>query len=86
MEAAFGTPVETFVGSGKKDSKGREIGFTVGLNDNGTDFHVWVQASRRVGHDFNDFGVRQRSVRFASQEAATTWGYATARARIANLK
>lgn len=84
--AVFGEPIETFVGTGKKDNKGREIGFIVGFNDNGTDFHAWVQAARRTGPcKFSDFGVRQRSKRFDSQEVATRWAYNTARARIAKL-
>lgn len=84
--AAFGEPIETFIGSGKKDSKGREIGFIVGFNDNGEDFRAWVQAARRTAPgEFADFGTRQRSKRFASQESANRWAYATARERIANL-
>jgi len=82
---ALNDAFETFVGSGKKDVKGREIGFTVGLRDNGVDFYAWVQASRRVGDDFNDFGVQQRSKHFTSQAAATNWAYRTARERIAKL-
>jgi hypothetical protein len=84
--AQFGEALETFKGSGKKDSKGREIGFIVGFNDNGADFHAWVQAARRTGPcEFADFGVRQRSKRFASQSEATRWAYSAACERIAKL-
>ena len=84
--AAFGEPIETFVGTGKKDTKGREIGFIVGFNDNGEDFRAWVQAARRTAPgEFFDFGVRQRSRGFASQEAANRWAYGVARERIAKL-
>lgn len=82
----FGEPFETFVGAGKKDGKGREIGFIVGFNDNGEDFRAWVQAARRTAPgEFTDFGVRQRSKGFTSQDAANRWAYAEARARIAKL-
>lgn len=83
----FGEPIETFVGSGKKDSKSREIGFIVGFNDDGRDFRAWVQAARRTSPgEFFDFGVRQRSKSFVSQKAANIWAYATARERIAKVK
>lgn len=79
----FGEPFETFLGSGKFDSKGREIGYIIGFNDDGAaDFRAWVQAARRTGHDFADHGTRQRSKGFASQEAANSWAYRTARERM----
>lgn len=84
--SSWGEALESFVGSGKIDAKGREIGFTVGLNDNGTDFAAWVQSARRTKAGFADFGVPQRSRNFATQRAATAWAYATARERIAKLK
>jgi len=84
--ATWGEPLEAFIGSGKFDAKGREIGFTVGLNDNGKDFAAWVQSARGTKAGFADFGVPQRARNFTSQDAATRWAYATARKRIANLK
>ena len=84
--ATWGEALQTFIGSGKIDAKGREIGFTVGLNDNGTDFAAWVQSSRGNKSGFSDFGVPQRSRNFKTQQAATTWAYETARERIAKLK
>lgn len=84
--ATWGEPLEAFIGSGKFDEKGREIGFTVGLNDNGQEFGAWVQSSRATKAGFADFGVTQRSRIFKSQVEATTWAYRTARERIANLK
>ena len=81
----FNNMLETWVGSGKFDSKGREIGFIVGTNDNGKEFAAWVQAGRKFANDFVDFGVRQRSKMFATQQAATTWAYSTAKQRIAKL-
>lgn len=84
--AEMGELFETFLGSGKFDDKGREIGWTVGLRDDGVDFHAWVQAARRPKNgEFHDFGVAQRSKKFASQDAARSWAYATAKQRIANL-
>lgn len=80
--------IQTFKGTGKFDAKGREIGFAVGFSDDGVNFYAWVQASRRVGGiqgDFHDFGVRQRSKRFDSQKAASTWAWRTANERIAKL-
>ena len=85
--AEMGELFEAVVGSGKFDAKGREIGWTVGLRDNGTDFHAWVQSARRLRNgDFKDFGVAQRSKKFASLEASKSWAYATAKLRIAKLK
>ena len=83
----FGEPLETFVGSGKKDKKGREIGFIVGFNNDGAgDFRAWVQCARRTAPcKWFDFGALARSRGFASQEAATRWAYRTAKERIAKL-
>lgn len=87
----LGEIFETTITSGKFDTAGREIGYTVGLRDNGTDFYAWVQNARRApkkvdGCDvWNDFGVAQRSKKFASAEAAKRWAYSTAHDRIANL-
>ena len=78
--------LEVFVGSGKLDKQGREIGFTVGLRQMQDGAYAWVQAARRSGHDFNDFGVKQRSRRFDTMEAANAWAYSTANRRIADLK
>lgn len=84
---AMGELFETFIGSGKFDAKGREIGWTVGLRDNGVDFHAWVQSARRVkGGEFHDFGVAQRSKKFSSQDAARSWAYTTAKTRVTNLR
>ncbi len=84
--AAFGEAFETTLRAGKKDAAGREIGFTVGLNDNGVDFHAWVQNARVVGGEWKDFGVSQRSKRFDTQDQARNWAYSTAKERIAKLK
>ena len=81
MNEAF----ETFLPSHKKDSKGRLIGYIVGLRDDGVNFYAWVQNSRMVNGNFSDFGVVQRSKCFKSQEAANRWAYATAKQRIAKL-
>lgn len=86
MAAEFGDITESYISSGRTDSKGREIGYVVGLRDNGTDFHAWVQNARRVNGEWKEFGVQQRSVRFDSQESATRWAYATANSRIANIQ
>ena len=81
----FTNHLETWIGSGKHDSKGREIGYIVGLSDNGTEYAAWVQNGRATAHEFKDFGVTQRSRNFTSQEAATRWAYSTAKERIAKL-
>lgn len=86
---AFGEALETFLPTGKLDVAGRHIGFIVGLNDNGVDFHAWVQNARSAKGfpfaDMKDFGVRQRSKRFGSQVEATAWAYRTAKERTAKL-
>jgi len=82
----MGELFEVFMGSGKFDDKGREIGWTVGLRDNGIDYHAWVQSARRPKNgEFHDFGVPQRSKKFDSLDASKRWAYATAKARIAKL-
>jgi hypothetical protein len=81
----FTNHLESWVGSGKFDNAGREIGYIVGLSDNGTEFAAWVQNGRKVNGKFADFGVRQRTKRFANQDQATSWGYRTAKERIAKL-
>lgn len=86
----LGEIFETTIASGKLDTKGREIGYTVGLRDNGVDFYAWVQNARlvkgsAVSGEWKEFGVAQRSKKFTSQKAATGWAYRTANDRIANL-
>ena len=84
--SSYGDVTEINVRSGRFDSKGREIGFTVGFRDNGTDFRAYVQNARRItAHEWQDFGVIQRSKSFRSQAEATRWAYATANERIAKL-
>jgi hypothetical protein len=85
IETPFNDMTETYLRSGRYDSKGREIGFIVGLNNNGSAFAAWVQNARRIGNEWKEFGVQQRSKMFSSQDAATNWAYSTARKRIANL-
>lgn len=79
-------PIESFVGSGIKDSKGREIGWVVGLRNDGINFYAWVQNARSFNYNFSDFGVKQKSVCFTSQEEATRWAYTTAKQRVANFR
>jgi len=79
-------PIETFIGSGIKDSKGREVGWVVGLRNDGFNYFAWVQNARKLNHKFSDFGVKQRSVCFESQEEAVQWAYTTAKQRVANLR
>ena len=82
MNTEYGEVFQAHLGSGKVDSKGREIGYTVGFRDNGTDFRAYVQNARRVNGEWADFGVQQRSKSFATQTAATSWAYATAKQRL----
>lgn len=82
----FNNYFEDYIRSGRYDSKGREIGFIVGLNDNGEQFAAWVQNARRVNGEWQDFGVRQRSKMFKTQETATKWAYQTAQERISKIK
>ena len=84
-DATWGDIFEAFMGTGRKDAAGREIGYVVGLRDNGTDFAAWVQNARLVNGQWKEFGVQQPSKSFVNQERATTWAYATARARIAKI-
>lgn len=77
---------ESYIRSGRTDSKGREIGYIVALVDNGTDFRALVQNARRVNGKWVEFGVKQRSKSFSSQASATSWAYATAHARIAMIQ
>lgn len=77
---------EEFVTASKVDSKGREIGFIVGIKDVDGTPYAWVQNARRVDGVASDFGTLQRSRPFATAAAAKTWAYSTARERIANLK
>jgi hypothetical protein len=84
--ATYGELFENFLSTGKRDSKGREIGFIVGFRDNGEDFRAYVQNARRVNGEWVDFGVRQRSRSFPAQKFATCWAYATAQVRIHKVK
>jgi hypothetical protein len=82
----FGDITESYIRSGRTDSKGREIGYVVGLRDDGTTFYAWVQNTRRVNGQWVEFGVQQRSKSFKSQAEATRWAYATANERISNIQ
>lgn len=86
MTQAYGEIVETHLGTGSKDSKGREIGFIVALVDNGTDFRALVQNARRINGEWQEFGVRQSSKSYRSQAEATRCGFAIAKERIAKNK
>jgi hypothetical protein len=81
IELAYNDMSETYIGTGRKDSKGREIGWIVGLNNNGTNFAAWVQNARKVNGEWKEFGVQQHSRSFPSQSLATAWAYATAQVR-----
>lgn len=81
----FGDRFETFVPANKKDSKGRSLGFIVILVDNGVDFHACVQKAILKNGEPVAWGASQRSKKFKSQKEATSYAYATAKARIANL-
>jgi hypothetical protein len=82
----LGDITESYIRSGRTDSKGREIGYVVGLRDDGTTFYAWVQNARRVNGQWVEFGVQQRSKSFSSQATATAWAYATANQRISAIK
>ena len=86
MSNNYGDLVQSFIRSGRYDSKAREIGYIVGLRDNGTDFRAYVQNARRINGEWVEFGVRQRSKSFTSQAAASRWAYQTAQERISKLK
>ena len=81
----WNTPTQVWLGSGKFDSKGREIGYIVGFNENGSQFAAWVQNGRKENGEFFDFGVPQRSKIFGTQAEASNWAYSTAKSRIANV-
>jgi hypothetical protein len=82
----LGEIFQNFLGTGRKDSKGREIGYVVGLRDDGTTFYAWVQNTRRVNGEWQEFGAAQRSKSFSTQQAANVWAYTTAKQRIAKVK
>jgi hypothetical protein len=85
MSNILGEIYQNFLRTGRYDNKGREIGYVVGLRDDGTNFYAWVQNTRRIDGEWEEFGAQQHSKCFASQSAATNWAYATAKQRIAKL-
>ncbi len=78
MENEYNDMTEVYIGTGRNDNKGREVGWIVGLNNNGTTFAAWVQNARKVNGEWKEFGAQQRSRSFPSQATATAWAYATA--------
>jgi hypothetical protein len=82
----YGPTFEAYMAAGRKDASGREIGYVVGLRDNGTEFAAWVQNARKANGIWVEFGASQRSKSFKSQAAATNWAYATAKERIAKVR
>jgi len=81
MTNEYGEIFKNFIGTGVKDQKGREIGYAVVFRDNGTDFRAYVQNTRLINGEWEEFGVKQRSKSFPSQALATAWAYATASVR-----
>lgn len=81
MTNEYGEIFKNFIGTGVKDKKGREIGYVVVFRDNGTDFRAYVQNTRLIKGEWEEFGVQQRSRSFPSQALATAWAYATASVR-----
>lgn len=77
--------IETFLRSGKRDAKGRHIGYIVGLREMDDGVYAWVQNGRGIEGYFGDFGVIQRSRRFDTLEQASAWAYKTAKERLAKL-
>lgn len=72
---------ETFLPQGI-DSKGRKIGYVVGLRE--TDegqCYAWVQKSISTKDSWKDFGPVQRSKLFPSLDSAKAWAYKTAKDR-----
>lgn len=81
MTNEYGEIFKNFLGTGVLDKKNREIGFVVVFRDNGTDFRAYVQNTRLIKGEWEEFGVQQRSKSFPSQAIATAWAYATAQVR-----
>ena len=86
MTNEYGEIFKNFIGTGVKDQKGREIGYAVVFRDNGTDFRAYVQNTRLIKGEWEEFGVKQRSKSFSSQTAATNWAYSTAKERVAKVQ
>jgi len=84
-EMALGEILETFLTTNKFDNSKREIGFVIGMRDDEVNFYAWVQNTRRVNGEWKEFGVRQRSKCFSSQQQATTWAYVEAGKRISKV-
>ena len=86
MSNEYGELFQSYVRSGRYDSKNREIGYIIGLRDNGVDFRAYVQNARRVNGEWFEFGPSQRSKSFTSQALAVRWANVTAQERISKLK
>lgn len=86
MTNEYGEIFKNFIGTGVVDTKGREIGFAVVFRDNGTDFRAYVQNTRLIAGEWEEFGVLQKSKSFNSQAAATRWAYSTAKERAAKVQ
>ena len=78
--------LETFMSAEVVDGKGREVGVTIGLRDNGRQFFAWVQNSRREKGYFYTFGMQQPAREFHTQREAMGWAYRVARERIAKVR
>lgn len=81
MSFYLGNIFEVFLSAGVKDGAGREVGFTIGLRDNGYQFLAWVQNSRRDNGYFYDFGEQEKAREFVSQSGAIEWAFSSARSR-----
>lgn len=80
----LGESFETFIPS-NTDKKGRVFGYVVGIREviGSDECYAWVQRSVKTSDGFTDFGVSQRSKKFASLAQAKVWAYRTAKERAA---
>lgn len=76
------------IDSGKVDSKGRAIGFTVYVWQwvKTGEWYASVQNARFINGKWEDFGVKQRGKKYISEDAAKSTATMIAKSRVNNLK
>jgi hypothetical protein len=79
------TSFQTWVGSGKFNAKGSEIGYVVTFNDNGETYIASTQKGLKDSERFAALAVKFSEKRFSNQQDATNWAYAKAKELIRKL-
>lgn len=79
------TRFQTWLGSGKFNNSGAEVGYVVTFDDNDEIYIATVQQGTNTSEGFSAKGVKPSQKRFSNQQDATSWAYAKAKELIKRI-